>query len=190
MVRAGQIIAHRLGAVRAQEDGTGMANVGKEGLGIGNHQLQMLWCKGVGEFRCLLQVLRFHHQPPVHQGLPGRALPGVAGQLLRETIGQLPDQPVAGGEQDGGSHGIVLGLGQEVCSKDPGLCRVVGNHQHFAGACQGIDGNLSINGLLRQRHVDVARTANHVDRRDGFSAVGKCGNGLGAAHPVHGIHPG
>ena len=132
----------------------------------------------VAEHGGALQVGAGHDQPPAVEGLPHDRRPGVVVQLLRDRLRHRPCQGCVGGDQDRGRQGIVLGLGHQIGGHLFRHGGVVGDDQHLAGARQGIDAHLAVDGFLGQGHVEIARSADHIHPGDRFGAPGQGGVGL------------
>ena len=167
-----------------------MLDAGRQGLGILHQQLQVFGGEAVAELGGRLQAVALHDQAPVADGGPGDLRPGVARQLPLQGGRYRLGQVLAGGEQDGGGQGVVFRLGQQIRRHLVGLGGVVGDHQHLAGAGQGVDRHPAVHHLLGQGHVEIARPTDHIHPGDALGAIGQGRHRLGAAHPVDLIHPG
>ena len=107
-------------------------------------------------------------------------------QGCRHGGGQLR----AGGQQDRGCQGVVLGLGQQVGGHLIGPGAVVGDHQHLTGPCQRIDCHAAVDRFFGQGHVEVAGAADHVDPGNGGGTEGQGPDRLGAPNPINLLDPG
>ncbi|MNI09446.1 hypothetical protein D3C73_625180 [compost metagenome] len=82
----------------------------------------------------------------------------------------------------------MLGLGEQV-GRDVGrLSGIVGEHDDLARSGDAVDIDSAVDLAFGQGHVDVARAADLIDRRDCFRAEGKGGDCLCAADPVNLVH--
>ena len=167
-----------------------MANPLGQGFGILHQQLQVFRGEAIAQLGGRGQAVADHHQAPILNRLAGDLGPGVIRQLGLQGGRQGRRQLLAGGEQNRRRQGVVFGLGQQIGGHQLRRGRVIGNHQHFAGASQRIDRYAPINGLLGQGDVEVAGAGDHIHPRDGLGAVGQGCDRLGAPHPVQLAHPG
>ena len=174
----------------AEEDGAGVLDPLCQSLRILHQQLQVLRREPITEAGRLHQVCAHHDQAPVSQGLAHDRRPGVPGELGRHRRRHRRRQLFTGGDQNGCRQRIVLRLGHQVGGHLVGPGGVVGDHQHLAGARQGIDPHLAVHSLLGQGHPEVARPADHIHPGNGGGAVGQSGDRLGPADPIHLPHPG
>ena len=184
VVRAGEVVAHGLRGPGPHEDRSGLLDLFGQGLRLLHLQFQVLGGKAVAELRGLVQVAADHDQAPVVEGLAGDGGAGMSLQLLLNRAGNGLRELLAGGQQDGRRQGVVLRLSQEIGRDMLGVGAGIGNHQHFAGARQGIDRDPPVDRFFGQGHIEIARTANDVHPRDGFRAVGQRSDGLGATDPI------
>ena len=189
VVGAGQVVAHGLGRVGAQEDGAGVPDPLRQGFGILHQQFKVLRGEAVAEAGGFPQVVAHHDQAPVVEGLAHDRRAGMGRQLGLHRRRQGRRQRGAGGDQDGGRQGIVLRLSHQIGRYLVGPGGVVGDHQHLAGAGQRIDPHLAVHRLLGQGHPEVAGPADHIDPGDRGGSVGQGSDRLGPAHPVHLPHP-
>ncbi len=75
----------------------------------------------------------------------------------------------------------MFGLGQQVRGRVVRAGRIIGHDHHFAGTGNRVDIDLPEHELLGQRHEQVPRADDLVDRPEPLDSVGEGSNGLGAA---------
>ena len=88
------------------------------------------------------------------------------------------------GEQHGGRGRAVLGLAQQIGGADFAVDAVVGDHQRLGRSREQVDADAAEQLALGLRHIGVAGTDDHVDRRDGLGAERHRRHGLHAAEHV------
>ena len=131
VVRAGDVVAQRLGRVRAEEGGAGMADGGEMGFRLGEHDLQVFGCEAVGQCGGLGPVA---HDDDGAVGLPGGAGDGGAGERWQFGLhggGDFAGEGGIGGDQDGLGGVVVLGLGEQVYCDQARWCGGVGQDHDF-----------------------------------------------------------
>ena len=115
-------------------------------------------------------------------------------ELAPRKIRQLPpDLPLHLAQQPRGSRhqphplvtGTVLGLRQKVGGDKLRLGRVVGEHEHLAGAGQQVNCHLPEQQPFRRHHVSVAGTKNFLHAPNRRRPVGHCRHCLRPAGPVN-----
>ena len=78
----------------------------------------------------------------------------------------------------------MLRLRQQVGGDEAGIGRIIGEHEHFAGAGKQVDGDVAEEQALGGHHVGVAGTKDFLDVPDGRRAVCHRGNRLRATHTI------
>ena len=81
----------------------------------------------------------------------------------------------------------MLALGQQIVSDQADRAGIGGVEQddQVAGPGKAVDADTAGQLTLGLLHVEVARTDDHVDRRNRLGAERQRGDGLGATHPEH-----
>ena len=189
MVGSRGVVAHRRRRPRPAEHRAGVAHPRHQRLGVGHDQLEVLGGDLVDHLEGLLDARAQHAVAGVAQGRlylvaavgPG-CEPGDLG-LHRRGGGLVP------GDQPGQPVGAVLGLQDHVGRRERGVRAGVGHHHDLRGARErGGDAHHAGHLPLGQRHVDVARSHDHVHGTDRLGAVGQGGDSLGPAHRMDLVH--
>ena len=84
----------------------------------------------------------------------------------------------------------MFGLGEQVGCDELGGGGVVGDHEDLARPGHDVDPHRARHDLLRQRHVEVPRTHDHIRARDRFGPEGERRDRPGAADFVDLVHSG
>ena len=184
MVRAGDVVADRLGRVAAEKDRAGMAHPGCQPVRLGDRQLDMFRRDPVDQSDPLVQVVdddRGAMGPPAGAG-------DIGARQGSELVGDGADHGIGEvgvvGDQDRLRRLVVLGLGQQV-GGDPGRIVVaVGQHQDFRRPGDQVDADPAEDPTLGGRHIGIAGPDDLVHRRDRRRAVGQRADRLGAAEAV------
>src|SRR5579885_2594564 len=107
----------------------------------------------------------------------GRQHRKLAFEFFRHPAGQL----ARGGQKDGGSVHVVLGLREHV-GGEPLRVALSREDDNFGGSGDEVDAGLAGDELFGGRDIDVAGANDAIDAGHGFRAVGQRGDGLGTAH--------
>ena len=181
MVRAGKIVAQRLGYILAKEDAAGVLHRVQHGKRVVHADLQMLGGNDIHGFDGLAHVIG-HDDLAV--GVHARAGDGGAGQLRDlylqlglHGLGQIP----AVGDKHGAGQLIVLGLAQKVGGHPRGVAAAIRQNKNFGRSCDHINADLAENLALGGGNIDVAGADDLVHGGYTFGAVGKGCHGLCAA---------
>ena len=83
----------------------------------------------------------------------------------------------------------MLSLSEQIGNDPVNPSTVIGDDQHFRGAGEHVDPNISINLFFSGRHKNIAWTTDFIHRSNGLGAVGHRRNGLRAAHDPNLINP-
>ena len=108
------------------------------------------------------------------------AMPSSAASRSTSARHRLAERAADVGQARHGA-GAVLGLGEQVGGQPRRLARLVGDHEHLAGAGQAVDGDLAHDLALGLGDVGVAGADDDVAARHGGGAEGHGGDRLGAA---------
>ncbi len=186
MVGAGAVVAEAHRGVRADEDGTGVADLRGPAGGVVGLDLEVLGGVGVDHVDALLEVVDQHDAGLLAPERDQDAL-GVLGgvDLLVELALDLVGQPLGRGDEDGGGQRVVLGLAHQVGGDVGGVGGVVGEDGDLGGPGLGVDADPAAQQPLGGGDVDVAGTGDEVDLGARPDAVGEHRDRLGAADGVH-----
>ena len=185
MVRAGDIIAQRLGAPAAQEGGAGMADLAEQCGGFGRHDLQMFGSEAVGQRHRLIPVAHQHHRAmrgPTGRG-NGPARQGQKGGL--NSRGDGGGEACIIGDEDALRRLVMLGLGQQIHRDMGGVVIGIGQHHHLGRAGDAVDAHAAKDLALGLGDIGIAGADNTVHRGDALGAPGHGGYCLGAADAEH-----
>jgi hypothetical protein len=184
VVGAGDVVAHGLRGVVADEDGAGVLDPAKVGAGVDG---EVLRGEAVGEGLGFLRGGGDEDEALSVEGLEGDGVVlGLAAGFEGDLFGELG----LAGDEDGESFGVVLGLGDEV-GGDAGGVAGLGGDDDLGGAGGHVDSTRSRSGAAALRDGDFGggdvEVAGADDLGYGFDrgcAVGEGGDGLGAADAV------
>ena len=150
----------------------------------------MLRRDAVGDGNGFVEIVNQDDAALPFQGMADGIGAGVAGDLDVQLGLDGGNQGVGVGDQDGGGHGVVLGLGDEVGGAEDRVGRLVGQHDGFGGAKHAVDVHLALHHALGIGDENVAGAANLVNLADGFGSVGQRADGRHAANLIYGVHAG
>ena len=190
MAWACNVVAHHLRREVSQEDAPGVVHLVHAAPGLFDHQAQVLRGVVIGQVQGIVQCVHQHDSSPCLHGRLGCLLAGEAIQLPIEFLLDERYQPLRRGNQDWGSHHIVLRLPKKVGGAERGVGIVVRYNQGFRRPFQAIDLRFPVDHLLGQGHEDVAGSAHHIDFGNGLRAVGQRCYSLRASHLENPVHPG
>ena len=92
--------------------------------------------------------------------------------------------------QDCDGFGVMLALGDHVCSYNSGVCRPVSYDENFAWTRREVDLHCAPHEHLGSRYVNIARPHDFIDSLYSLSAEGHGRYGLSASELVDLIRPG
>ncbi len=114
MVRTGDVIAHGLGRVVAEEYGAGVLDQCEQLKGFLDGKLQMLGRDGVRDISGILQRFHEHDRTKPVDGLAGDLFPAQVRELALDLGADFFRQFAGGGDEDRGRKLVVLRLRQQV----------------------------------------------------------------------------
>ncbi len=166
MVGPGDVIAHRLGRVTAEEDGAGMAHARQQRLGIGDGEFEMFGRKAIRQGGGLFE--RFDHDDGAI------VAPAGSGDLLARQDRQArapPHRPPC--RRTPASSVMRMDCEEASCSAwreqiggDPvRIIGAVGDDENFRRPGDGIDADLAEHLALGRGDIGIAGADDLVDRR-------------------------
>ena len=185
-----EVVPERLGGILAQEDGSGIPDIGHVREGVLRHDFQVFGSNFVHTVEGRLLVFRNQDVAEILQRFFNNCFSFQSRYKGVNFLLYLFCHFFRSRHQNGRSHLVVLGLGQEVCRHVAGISRLIAEHHDFGRTGHGIDGNRTEHGLFRQGHEDIARAHNLVHLRNRLCAKGHGCNGLGSADLEDPVRPG
>ena len=188
VVGAGHVVAQRLAAPGAHEDGPRVADGAEQPHRVGAVQLEVLGRDRVDGLEGGGHVGSDHDRPLLGEGRGGDVAAGVGGeQRLGRPLHALGEGGVAGDEVACGER-VVLRLGHEVRGDHGGLGRGVREHAHLRGAGDHVDADIARDQALGSGDVGVAGPGHLLHPRDRLGAVRERRYGLRPADGVDLVH--
>ena len=181
------VVPHDLWRKLPQEETAGVFHPSHPGPGVGDHQAEVLRRHSVGQLHRLSNIRHQYRLPLARQGAAGQLLPRHTHQLPFQLLLHTPHQLKGGGHQDGRSHGVVLGLGDEIGGAKGRVSRFVGDEDGLRGAEDAVNVHLPLHQLLGVGDQDIARPADFVHPGDRLGAKGHGRNGRDTSNLVYGI---
>ena len=190
MVRTRHVIAQRFGCVPAEEDRTGIADLGRQGIGIVDGQFQMFGRQPVDQFDRLVQVAHRDDgpepAPAFARDLGPRQCVEVSIDGLHDSVGEF----LVVGYQDRLCRWVVLGLGQQIGGDPPGVVGAVGEDQDFRRAGNHVNAHGAEHLALGRGDVGVSGADDFIDGRDGGGSIGQGADGLSATDAINFVDAG
>ena len=188
VIRAGHIVAKRLGAPGPHEDRTRVTDTTQKPESILAVKLKVLRRHRVHRVDRRGYV-RGDDDGPLVVERSARDL--LARALRHEELDGALDlcrkSGVAGDEIAGGKR-IVLCLSHEIGCDHGRLGGGIGEHADLGWTGDHIDSHIARDELLSRGHVGVTGTSDDIDLFDALGAVGERGDGLGASHGIDLVH--
>ena len=188
MIRSGEIVAQRLGAILAHKYRAGMTNSVEIIKGVVHAKLKMLGSDLVCNVYGREKIFGHDYFSVVINRRPRNFGSGQCGNLKLKLLAHLFCKVAVVGNENGGGVFVVLGLGQHIGRHKFGVAAAVGHNENFAGACNHVNRHPAENLLFRLGNEGVSRADDFVDLFDRFGAVGKSGDGLRPADFIDFIH--
>ncbi|CDN44800.1 hypothetical protein BN871_FO_00040 [Paenibacillus sp. P22] len=185
MVRPRVVIAYGLRAVRPEEDRSGVLDRAEQRHRIGGQHLQMLRREPVDDVHAGCDGVDQQNRSMAVDGFPCDRGARKQRQLALHFSSNGLGKPSRRRNENARRHLVMLRLRQQVGCDIGRLGRIVGQHGDLARPGDAVDIDSAVHGALGESHIDVARAADFVHRRDALRAVGKRGDRLRSADAVH-----
>ena len=163
---SGDVVAEGLGRGLADEESAGVADVADALVRVLDDEGEVLGGVLVGDGEGFVEVGDEGEAASGSEGVEGNVAAGEIGGLLEELGCDRLGQGFAGGDQDGGSEVVVLGLGEEVGGDEFGVGGNVGDDQGLGRSVDGVDADDSVEASLGGGDEAVAGSEDLVDGGD------------------------
>ena len=184
MIGAADIVADRLGRMRADEDRAGVVDRSAQGVGVARDDFEMLGREPIDERRGRGQVRREDDRAVVAPARAGDLRARQVGELGLDRRAHRPRQRGVVGDEDRLRRFVVLGLGEKVGGDKTGIGAGIGEHDDFRRTGDHVDADDAEHAPLGRRDIGVAGADDLGDRLDALRSVGERGDRLRAADAI------
>ena len=188
MVRSRKVVAERLGGIFADKDCSCVANLRHYLERILRHKLQVLRCNLVDRCNRIVQTVGNQNVSVILQRFCDDLL---SRQLLHKAVDlsrHLPGKRAACGNQNSGSHLVMLRLRQQVRRHITRIRCLVRKDKDLARSRNRVDADITEHSLFCKCHIDISWAYNLVHLRDALGSERHRSDRLRAAHLIDGVH--
>jgi len=181
--RAGQVIAERLGRVRAHEDRAGGPDFLQQIVRVPTASSRCSganwFARATAWFRSRVTAMKPYRSS--HRARPSRAR---ASANCRSSSASVPRATRKSGVQQHGGGRIVLGLAEQIGRDESRIGFRVGDDEHLARPGEHVERDFAVHLALGQRDEDVSGADDFVHAADGLRPVGERRDRMGAADAI------